>query len=179
MLAIASQVPTPSTHPVNEYLDPVSNELKNKVGIAGEDSFGVFAATRVLRVAVGGSEGEVRFQSGPACPQWEHLQYAWCRGARGYACPLRKPWSCLVVPRTNESFTMYDDRRRFSGNTAELAVRYVRNKASNYSPLTKGGYRGVLGRGDPAGLGRKITPPTPPSQGGDEFAISTTTVGYS
>jgi internalin A len=62
-------------------------------------------------------------------------------------------------------------------NTVELAVRYVRNRVSNYSPLTKGGYRGVLGRGDPAGLGRKITPPTPPSQGGDEFAISTATVG--
>jgi len=101
-------------------------------------------------------------------------------GAGGYAdmrAPSENPG--LVVPRTNEPFTMYDDRRRFSGNTAELAVRYVRNKASNYSPLTKGGYRGVLGRGDPAGLGRKITPPTPPSQGGDEFAISTTTVGYS
>src|SRR5208337_1460702 len=63
-------------------------------------------------------------------------------------------------------------------NTVELAVRYVWNMASNYSPLTKGGYRGVPGRGDPAGLGRKITPPTPPSQGGDEFAISTATVGY-
>ena len=47
-------------------------------------------------------------------------------------------------------------------NTVELAGRYVRNRASNYSPLTKGGYRGVPGRGDPAGLGRKITPPTPP-----------------
>ena len=67
----------------------------------------------------------------------------------------------------------------FKGNTVELAVRYVRNRASNYSPLTKGGYRGVSGRGDPADLGRKITPPTPPSQGGDEFAISTATVGYS
>ena len=66
-----------------------------------------------------------------------------------------------------------------SPNTVELAVRYVWNMASNYSPLTKGGYRGVPGRGDPAGLGRKITPPTPPSQGGDEFAISTATVGYS
>ena len=41
---------------MNECLVPVSNELKNKGGIAGEDSFGVFAATRVLRVAVGGSE---------------------------------------------------------------------------------------------------------------------------
>ena len=67
--------------------------------------------------------------------------------------------------------------RKLSANTVELAVRYVRNRASNYSPLTKGGYRGVPGRGDPAGLGRKITPPTPPSQGGDEFAISTATVG--
>ena len=47
-------------------------------------------------------------------------------------------------------------------NTVELAGRYVRNRASNYSPLTKGGYRGVPGRGDPAGLGRKITPPYPP-----------------
>ena len=47
------------------------------------------------------------------------------------------------------------------GNTVELAVRYVRNRASNYSPLTKGGYRGVPGRGDPAGLGRKITPLPP------------------
>ena len=46
--------------------------------------------------------------------------------------------------------------------------------------LLKGGYRGVPGRGDPAGLGRKITPPTPPlRKGGDEFAISTATVGYS
>src|SRR5208337_1015830 len=35
---------------------------------------------------------------------------------------------------------------------------------------TKGGYRGVPGRGDPAGLGRKITPPTPFARG-DEFAI--------
>ena len=47
-------------------------------------------------------------------------------------------------------------------NTVELAVRYVRNRVSNYSPLTKGGYRGVPGRGDPAGLGRKITPPPAP-----------------
>ena len=51
-------------------------------------------------------------------------------------------------------------------NTVGLAVRYVRNRVSNYSPLTKGGYRGGSGRGNPAVLGRKITPPTPPSQGG-------------
>ncbi len=52
--------------------------------------------------------------------------------------------------------------RKLSANTVELAVRYVRNRVSNYSPLTKGGYRGGPGRGDPAGLGRKITPPYPP-----------------
>ena len=38
-------------------------------------------------------------------------------GARISVCPRRKPWSCLVVPPRNESFTMHDDRRRFSGNT--------------------------------------------------------------
>src|SRR5271157_3729535 len=83
-------------------------------------------------------------------------------------------------PRRFTAIVLNVSRRRFGGNTVELAVRYVPNRASNYSPLTKGGYRGVPGRGDPAGLGRKITPPTPPtppSQGGDEFAISTATLG--
>ena len=87
-------------------------------------------------------------------------------------------WLKAFVFRMPFNAPHYAFRRFLSPNTVELAVRYVRNRASNYSPLTKGGYRGVRGRGDPAGLGRKITPPTPPSQGGDEFAISTATVGY-
>ena len=133
MLAIASQVPTPRTHPVNECLVPVSNELKNKGGIAGEDSFGVFAATRVLRVAVGGSE------RGSALSDWTGVPAVGTvavslvpGGARISACPRRKPWSCLVVPRTNESFTMHDDRRREligladqRGNAVEIFLRVV------------------------------------------------------
>jgi len=49
-LAIASRIPTPRAHPVYECLVTVSNELKNKGGIAEEGSVGRFAATWVLRV---------------------------------------------------------------------------------------------------------------------------------
>ena len=68
--------------------------------------------------------------------------------------------------------------RGLSDNTVELAVRYVRNRVSNYSPLRRGDTGGFLGEAIPRASAGK-SPPTPPSQGGDEFAISTATVGYS
>lgn len=54
-----------------------------------------------------GQKGEVRFPIGPACPQWERLQYASCRGGMHIRGPPRKPLSCRAAPRTNESFTMH------------------------------------------------------------------------
>src|SRR5208283_5529593 len=101
-------------------------------------------------------------------------------GRGGSECPIAKSSRREVLGSGSTLRGIVQGKSgRLKTNTVELAVRYVWNMASNYSPLTKGGYRGVPGRGDPAGLGRKITPPTPPSQGGDEFAISTATVGYS
>src|SRR5271157_1802022 len=118
VLAIASQVPTPRTHLVNECLVPVSNELKNKGGIAGEDSFGVFAATRVLRVAVGGSETGSALSVWTGVPAKGTVAVSLVPG-RGHAyprAPAENPGLVFVVPPTNESFTMHDDRRRFSGS---------------------------------------------------------------
>ena len=64
-------------------------------------------------------------------------------------------------------------------NTVELAGRYVRNRASNYSPLRRGDTGGFLGEAI-RGPRPENHPPYPPlRKGGDEFAISTATVGYS
>ena len=41
--------------------------------------------------------------------------------------------------RVAEVLTRLAELHELRGNTVELAVRYVRNRASNYSPLTKGG----------------------------------------
>ena len=66
-----------------------------------------------------------------------------------------------------------------SPNTVELAVRYVRTGLPIYSPLRRGDTGGFLAEAIPRASAGKSPPPTPPSQGGDEFAISTATVGYS
>ena len=49
-----------------------------------------------------------------------------------------------------------------SSNTVELAVRYVRNRASNYSPLTKGGIQGGSWARRSRGPRPENHPPSPP-----------------
>ncbi len=94
---------------MNECLVTVNNELRNNGGIAGEDCCGVFPATWVLRVAVGGSE------RGSALSVWTGVLAVGAvavnlvPGGGGHAfpgAPRRKPWSSRVVSRTNEPFRM-------------------------------------------------------------------------
>jgi hypothetical protein len=54
-------------------------------------------------------------------------------------------------------------------------VSYAPDKASERSPLTKGGYRGVWIAGAAETSARNSPPQTPPSQGGDEFTTSSAT----
>ena len=128
MLAIASQVPTPRTHLVNECLVPVSNELKSKGGIAGEDSLGAFAATRVLRVAIGGSERGSAVSNRTGVPAVGTV--AVCLVPGGHAYPRAPPkaiLSCRARATTSRSRCMMivaglADQR---GNAVEFFLRVV------------------------------------------------------
>ena len=84
----------------------MNNELKNKGGIAGEDSFGAFAATRVLRVAVGGSE------KGSALSDWTGVPavgtVAVCLVPGGHAYPRAPPKAVVLSCRAAHERVVHD-----------------------------------------------------------------------
>jgi len=84
----------------------VNNELKNKGGIAGEDSFGAFAATRVLRVAVGGSEKGSALSDWTGVPAVETV--ALCLVPGGHAYPRAPPKTLVLSCRAAHERVVHD-----------------------------------------------------------------------